>query len=123
MSSKAIHLNYKFSAVTSRKKFLVETGKLWDCKIKYLDFIFYSTSCGFLSPRHGASPGSGWRRQPPDMECTSSRGQPTTGSPPVCGLGEGLTSPHRKRKLVTKCYTGPLIGRAYVNTVMKIRVP
>jgi hypothetical protein len=32
----------------------------------------------------------------------SSRGQPTRGGPPAWGLGVGLTTPHRKNKLVTK---------------------
>jgi len=29
------------------------------------------------------------------------------GCPPAWGLGEGSTPPHRKKQLVTKCYTGP----------------
>jgi hypothetical protein len=33
--------------------------------------------------------------------CISSRGQPTRGDPSACGLGEGLTTPHRKK---TACY-------------------
>jgi len=34
---------------------------------------------------------------------TSSRGQPTRGGPPACGLGEVIT-PHRKKGLFTKRY-------------------
>jgi hypothetical protein len=46
---------------------------------------------GPLLPRHGASPGCGWRRQPPDMEGSceyiekGSCGLPTRGGPPVGG--------------------------------------
>jgi hypothetical protein len=29
------------------------------------------------------------------------------GDSPAWGQGEKLTNPHRKKKLVTKCYTGP----------------
>jgi len=56
---------------------------------------------GFLSPRHGASLGSGWRRWPLDMEgsCEYSRGQPTRIGPPAWGLGEGLATPYRKKNL------------------------
>jgi hypothetical protein len=36
----------------------------------------------------------------------SSCGQPISGGPPDCGLGEGLTTSHSKKNLVTKCYTG-----------------
>jgi len=37
----------------------------------------------------------------------SSRGQQKRGGPPAWSLGEGLTTPHRKKKkLVTKGYTG-----------------
>jgi len=43
--------------------------------------------------------------------------------PPAWGLGEGLTTPHRKNQFVTKCYTGPQNWRALVNRVMKLRVP
>jgi hypothetical protein len=40
------------------------------------------------------------------------------------GLGEGLTTTHRKRnQLVTKCHTGARNWRAVVNTVMNLRVP
>jgi hypothetical protein len=30
-------------------------------------------------------------------------GQPTRGGPPAWGLGELLTTPHRKKYIVTKC--------------------
>jgi len=30
------------------------------------------------------------------------------------GLGGGLTTPYRKKQLVTKCYTGPRKWRAFV---------
>jgi len=39
------------------------------------------------------------------------------------GLGEGLTTPHRKKKLVRKYYTGPWNWRALVSTVMNLPVP
>jgi hypothetical protein len=51
-----------------------------------------------------------------------SRGQTTRGVPPAWGLGEGLTTLHRKKKPVTKCYTGPRTLWALVNTVMNLRV-
>jgi len=36
------------------------------------------------------------------MYSISSRGQPTIGNPPGWGLGEGLTTPHHKKK--PSCY-------------------
>jgi hypothetical protein len=41
------------------------------------------------------------------MNIISSSGQPTRGGPPTWWLGEGLTTPHRKKQLDTKCYRGP----------------
>jgi hypothetical protein len=37
----------------------------------------------------------------------SSCGQPTRGDSPDWGLGVGLTTPHLRNKLVTKCHKGP----------------
>jgi hypothetical protein len=38
----------------------------------------------------------------------SSRGKPTSGGPPFCELGKGLTTLHRKKKnIITKCHTVP----------------
>jgi hypothetical protein len=38
----------------------------------------------------------------------SNHGQPARGGSPAWGLGERLTTPHRKKiQFVTKCYTGP----------------
>jgi len=42
--------------------------------------------------------------------------------PPDWGLCEGLTTPHHKNQLVTKCYIGPQNWRALLNTVMNLRV-
>jgi hypothetical protein len=39
--------------------------------------------------------------------CISSRGQLTRGGPPAGGLGVGLTTPHRKNKLVMKILKKP----------------
>jgi len=60
------------------------------------------------------------------------RGQLTMGCPAAWELGEELTT-HRKKQLVTKCYTEPRTWmhlvqdreqwRALVNTVMDLRVP
>jgi hypothetical protein len=52
-----------------------------------------------LSPRHGASSGCGWRRRPADME---GNGHATGGGPPAWGLGEGLTTPRRKKRNVLR---------------------
>ena len=50
-----------------------------------------------LSPRHGASSGCGWRNGLQlRIYWISSRGQPTRGGPPACGLCEVLRTPHRK---------------------------
>jgi hypothetical protein len=55
-----------------------------------------------LSPRHGASSGCEWRngvqiwRVAVNTLNKQSR-QPTRGGPPPWGLGEVLTSPHRKK--------------------------
>jgi hypothetical protein len=42
----------------------------------------------------------GWLR----IYWISTRGQPTRGGPPACGLGVGLTTPHCKNKLVTNVF-------------------
>ena len=62
---------------------------------------------GSLSPRHGASSGCGWRNGLQYggnlwIYWISSRGQPIRGGRPVWGLGEVLTTPHRKTDLVWK---------------------
>jgi hypothetical protein len=49
-------------------------------------------------------------------------GRPTIGGPPAWGLDEGLTDPHRKSQIVTKCYTGPRNWHVLVNTILKLRV-
>ena len=59
---------------------------------------------GPLPPRHGASSGCGWRNgiqygrglRIDRIYWLSSSGQPTRGCPPVWGLGEVPTTPHRK---------------------------
>jgi hypothetical protein len=53
---------------------------------------------GPLSPRHGASSGCGWRRQPTDTEGSSSLG---------IARGGGATIPHRKKPACFEMYTGP----------------
>jgi hypothetical protein len=40
-------------------------------------------------------------------------------SSPAWGLGDGLTSPHRKSQFVTKYYTEPWNWRPFVNTVIQ----
>ena len=61
---------------------------------------------GSLSPRHGESSSCGWRNGLQyggqlRIYWTSSRGQPTMGGPPAWGLGEVLTTSHRKSHYVT----------------------
>ena len=61
---------------------------------------------GFLSPLHGAPSGCWWRN---GFQCGGqlriywirSRGQPTRDGPPAWGLGEVLTTPHRRN---ISCY-------------------
>jgi hypothetical protein len=45
-----------------------------------------------------------------------SRGQPTSSGPPALGLDVGLTTPHRKDALVTKCHKRP---RTLINSLDK----
>jgi hypothetical protein len=75
-------------------------------------------SCGYILPRHGASSGYGWMIWHPIWRIAaiilSSHGQPTRGSP-AWGLGKDLTTPHPKRQLVTKCFTGPRTGGSCEN--------
>jgi hypothetical protein len=47
----------------------------------------------------------------------SSRGQPTRGDPKACGVGPGLTIPHRKKPACYEVLTQSSV-RALVNTVM-----
>jgi hypothetical protein len=41
------------------------------------------------------------------MYCIGSRGQPTKGGPPARVLGVGITTRHRKNKLVPKMFKKP----------------
>jgi hypothetical protein len=41
------------------------------------------------------------------FEYIDSRGQPSRGGPPAWGLSVGLTTPHRKKKLITKYHKKP----------------
>ena len=60
---------------------------------------------GFLSPRHGASPGLRMGEQASRYECQlriywiSSRRQPTRSGPPSWGFGVRLTTSHCKNRL------------------------
>jgi hypothetical protein len=67
-------------------------------------YIYIVVTSESLSPRHGASSGCGWRNgllygQQLRIYWISSRGQPIWGGPPAWGLGEVLTTPHRKNVL------------------------
>ena len=59
-----------------------------------------TVTSGSLSPRHGASSGclQVWRV----AANISSRGQPTRGGTPAWGLGEILTTPHRKKLIMLR---------------------
>jgi len=75
-------------------------------KSRELDFFLphwhiYPVISGYLSPRHGASSGCGWRNSLQYGRYLRtfwirSRGQPIRCGPPGWGLGELLTIPHRK---------------------------
>lgn len=39
------------------------------------------------------------------------------------GVGRGVTTTHRRRKLVKKCYTGPRTWSVLVNAVINLLVP
>jgi len=77
----------------------------------------------FLSSRHGASSGCGWRRRPPDMDrglwiyWLSSHRQPTRYCPPAWGWGEGQTIPHLKKQLIMKCWQDLGFGRILCDCV------
>jgi hypothetical protein len=67
-----------------------------------------------LLPPRGAPWGRGWRKRPPDVECSckyiiyaNSRVDNRRGVVFQPWNWVGLTTPHRKIYQVTKCYTGP----------------
>jgi len=53
----------------------------------------------------------------------NSIGQLTLGSPPTWRLGEGQTTPHRKKKSSLSRNVTQGLGGALVNTVMNLRLP
>ncbi|KAJ4443279.1 hypothetical protein ANN_04947 [Periplaneta americana] len=52
-------------------------------------------------------PAQSGRFSPSVLQPAASRGQPIRGGPPAWGLGEGLTTHHRKKQLVTNFYNKP----------------
>ena len=90
--------------------------------------IILSVISGSLSPQQGTSSGCGWRNGlhyggKLQIYRISSRGQPTMGGPPAWGLGEVLTTPHRKNISCYIIFTKKALVQALVNMVMNFWVP
>jgi hypothetical protein len=93
--------NYRKKKMKTTKTFqLVQFFGVISNVIQILEVAYYMIR-GSLSPRHGASSGCGWRNGLQyggklRIHSISIREQPEKGGPPAWGLGEVLTTPHRK---------------------------
>ena len=78
-------------------------SKIWGSSVTFCSMKKYCISVisKFLSPRHGASSGCGWRNGLQIWRIAgniliSSLGQPARGGPPAWGLGEVVTTLYRR---------------------------
>jgi hypothetical protein len=97
-------------------------------QIKQTSFFLAFFLPSILLPRHGASSCCGWRRRPPDMESSCKYIERAVADRRKRAIlhmwgWSGVTTPHRKKNLVTKCNTGPRNLQALVNTVLNLPVP
>jgi len=99
---KGIKLHSQFSQKTLKTTITFQLVQFFGVinVIKILE-VAYSKISGSLSPRHGASPGCGWRNGLQyggklRIHSISSLEQPARGGPSALGLGEVRTTPHRK---------------------------
>jgi len=87
-------------------------------KIKYCINPTIRVISGSQSPRHGTSSSCGWRNGLQygwylRIYWISSRGRPTRGGPPACGLGEVLTTPHHENVPCYEIFTKPRTWTLY----------